>query len=841
MSGFIKDYNKTVFDETKNIKNGNNADNQIRQLTIAIGGYSFRVQTTLNRYTNLVKGRLLTETRRTMTYSCPELGLENVPVHQSLLRNAIEDIVQNVITGEYFAEQAEAAERNIEYTQSQLKQLLLRDGKPFEYENELEQAREDYRKYSELMKKEMAEKEAKYAEIDASIETADNISAIDEEEDDDDIRFAVRTDRDGNFIGDGSYHVSYDVMEFAEYPQITSRVSKSASTESVYVTYGNPQNGASVTVRYSNHSNNAVSFGDELDGRMDREMMRARILYELGLGDREFIPSRVKSIPTRMVSKQDLADGKYEEADKTEEELYRLPVGTDISRYKNKLFKGSNELILADKILHLNVNNVRGRYVYYRNAGDKARAGYDRLRKEYDELLQNKENIPNFDEVLNDWRDRKVGVVRSLYDDIAKQYGFADDAEIIVYNGERDFEAVKRLAFEFDPLLTEKEWNDLSAGEVIAWRDYLRQSNGVQIAGTNVIAFDVSASNSDRMSFSKLNEDIIHERAHSIIDKLYKNDIENISKVDGSGQEKDWRSLRRRRTGRGDLETLRSIYDAAREYPAWQRKLAKYADESAEIQGGEVLAYTVSELASERKNYAFQRYMAGEITAEEAVATLKNRIPEVDNAVIEILETFKDGADVERMRSTNPAYRFGDYENPDPMVTDDVRPLAATANALADSLGINVNIVTNIETVPPKYRKAYGYYNIRTGQTTIILPNCNSVADVQATILHEAVGHHGLRMLLGEKFNDFLDNVWATLSEEERAKYLRRYKTADVRKAADEMVATLAQTIGQGDRPEQTYRHRGATAAGTGRSRQICLRTRPVGGIGASRRNGTAR
>ena len=476
----------------------------------------------------------------------------------------------------------------------------------------------------------------------------------------------------------------------------------------------------------------------------------------------------------------------------------------------------------------------------------KHREELDDLAVEYDELLQNKENIPNFDEVLNDWRDRKVGVVRNLYDDIARQYGFADNARIIVYNGERDFEAVKKIFLAAYPNVSEAEYDKEAAyrkDEILSFRDDLRHQNGFQVRGTNTIAFDVSAPNSDGMSFNELNEEIIHERTHSIVDRLYgtgrkeNNILRNVAIDKGPNNA---RLLRGRGRG-GSVDSLRKIYDAAREYPVWQRKLSRYADLPAEIQGGEVLAYAVSELASERKNYAFQRYMAGEITAEEAVATLKNRIPEVDNAVIEILETFKDGADVERMRSTNPAYRFGDYENPDPVITDDTRILTDSANALADSLGINVNIVTDIETVPPKYRKAYGYYNIRTGQTTIILPNCNSVADVQVTILHEAVGHHGLRMLLGEKFNDFLDNVWATLSEKERAKYLRRYKTADVRKAADEMVATLAQTIGQGDRPERTYRHRGATAAGAGRARQICLRARPVGGIGTFRRNGAAR
>lgn len=47
-----------------------------------------------------------------------------------------------------------------------MKELLSREGKPFEYEEELAQAKSQLEEYSELMKKEMAEKEAKYAKMD---------------------------------------------------------------------------------------------------------------------------------------------------------------------------------------------------------------------------------------------------------------------------------------------------------------------------------------------------------------------------------------------------------------------------------------------------------------------------------------------------------------------------------------------------------------------------------------------------------------------------------------------------------------------------------------------------
>lgn len=63
-----------------------------------------------------------------------------------------------------------------------MKELLSREGKPFEYEEELAQAKAQLEEYAELMKKELEEKEAKYAEMDASVETANNISASEEDD-----------------------------------------------------------------------------------------------------------------------------------------------------------------------------------------------------------------------------------------------------------------------------------------------------------------------------------------------------------------------------------------------------------------------------------------------------------------------------------------------------------------------------------------------------------------------------------------------------------------------------------------------------------------------------------
>lgn len=194
MEDFFKDYNKKALADMQKIKSGEIAGDQRRELTIRIGDFDFVVTTDLSRKTASEGRTLFTQAERKMTYSCPELGIENVPVKQNLLRNAVEDITTNVLTGKDFSEQLEAAQRSKRHNEAELEQMLSREGKPFEYEKELKQAQAQYEEYSELMKKELEEKEAKYADMDASVETANGITSTEEDEEENDGDTLYRSD-----------------------------------------------------------------------------------------------------------------------------------------------------------------------------------------------------------------------------------------------------------------------------------------------------------------------------------------------------------------------------------------------------------------------------------------------------------------------------------------------------------------------------------------------------------------------------------------------------------------------------------------------------------------------
>jgi hypothetical protein len=223
----------------------------------------------------------------------------------------------------------------------------------------------------------------------------------------------LRTDRSGNEIGDGGWNVEPEIMDFKEYPQITSNVNKSQTTESTYVTYTNKDNSKSITVRFSNHENNAVKFGDQLNGYT---ATANQILYKLGLKTRDFIPEKYLSIWATQVKRKDV--GNYEMADKTMPELYALGKDADLSDYKGKVAKNSNWLILGDKVSELDKttrdafgNSVRlGKYEYHditpeeyakQNSESKIRF----RREEQSEIIQNAKQYADVEDFISAYKD----------------------------------------------------------------------------------------------------------------------------------------------------------------------------------------------------------------------------------------------------------------------------------------------------------------------------------------------------------------------------------------------------------------------------------------------------
>ena len=122
--------------------------------------------------------------------------------------------------------------------------------------------------------------------------------------------------------------------------------------------------------------------------------------------------------------------------------------------------------------------------------------------------------------------------------------------------------------------------------------------------------------------------------------------------------------------------------------------------------------------------------------------------------------------------------------------------MATHVSELSEKLNLkNVDVVTDTSTLIGDRRRAKGFFNKKTGRITIVIPNHTDMADVEKTLLHEAVAHHGLRKLFGENFDNFLDNVYrnAEYDIRKRISEMSSHHGWDVRTATEEYLAGLAE------------------------------------------------
>ena len=122
--------------------------------------------------------------------------------------------------------------------------------------------------------------------------------------------------------------------------------------------------------------------------------------------------------------------------------------------------------------------------------------------------------------------------------------------------------------------------------------------------------------------------------------------------------------------------------------------------------------------------------------------------------------------------------------------------------------GAKVNIVSSVDEINNKAskaaieegRKITGWYDEKTGEVHLYMPNIHDRYTAEKTIWHEVVGHKGMRELFGEdRFNQFLRDVWYDLDKPENAalKKLvdeeRKYNPLNIYDAIEEGIARLAE------------------------------------------------
>ena len=127
---------------------------------------------------------------------------------------------------------------------------------------------------------------------------------------------------------------------------------------------------------------------------------------------------------------------------------------------------------------------------------------------------------------------------------------------------------------------------------------------------------------------------------------------------------------------------------------------------------------------------------------------------------------------------------------------------------VAQKTGGKVKMVSSVDEINNKAakaaieegRKITGWYDEKTGEVHLYMPNIHDRYTAEKTIWHEVVGHKGMRELFGEdRFNQFLRDVWYDLDKPENSELKklvdeeRKFNPLNIYDAIEEGIARLAE------------------------------------------------
>ena len=165
------------------------------EYTIGLDGHNIKFTVKVVRESLWENGKMKTIIHKYTSYSWPELNMDSMDSSRSV-RDYLDEIIDQVVTGQDSQDRIDAMQQAVSRINAETEQIQNRVGQPFQYGKELEEAEKNVEEYTALMKKEMEEKEAKYAEQQKEAEADGNgfnLNKAEEESEDEDL---YRADED---------------------------------------------------------------------------------------------------------------------------------------------------------------------------------------------------------------------------------------------------------------------------------------------------------------------------------------------------------------------------------------------------------------------------------------------------------------------------------------------------------------------------------------------------------------------------------------------------------------------------------------------------------------------
>ena len=159
-----------------------------------------------------------------------------------------------------------------------------------------------------------------------------------------------------------------------------------------------------------------------------------------------------------------------------------------------------------------------------------------------------------------------------------------------------------------------------------------------------------------------------------------------------------------------------------------------------------------------------------------------NKLTEVEKALDNLLNNFGQEQFDYARRNWRGVYLREEEEGTATPKGGVSERIIKTVEKVAKRTGGKVKMVNSVEEIEnPKVRKdiekgkqVTGWYDEKTGEVHLYMPNIHDTYTAEKTVWHETVGHKGMRGLLGDKFDSYMRDLWMDLDNPINAE-LRAY------------------------------------------------------------------
>jgi len=189
----------------------------------------------------------------------------------------------------------------------------------------------------------------------------------------------------------------------------------------------------------------------------------------------------------------------------------------------------------------------------------------------------------------------------------------------------------------------------------------------------------------------------------------------------------------------------------------------------------------------------------------EAVVDFVQGVTKVHTMPItpELFNAFKQGVPLYRSIETPKGKTLEEQLEKPTMAGKAKKEVLGRIELLSKKYGIDINAVDTIEDLPKEIRdqvirsgkskRVQGLYDPASDSIYVILNNNHSFDEILKSIMHEVVGHKGVRRLLGEEWTEVMNLVYNGMDIEDIQALERKYNTTDKDTIADEYLALMAE------------------------------------------------